>query len=367
MNYFVDVFSPATYSVFSKTDKSIAGFSTNRLDAAKRLRPGDRLVCYVTKVSRWVGILEVIGEVFQDTTSRLVNEDDPYIVRVNVTPLVWLDITSAVPIREPFIWEKLSFTQGLDQNSHLWTGTLRRSLNRLTTEDGEFLEAELRKQLSSANIVYPIEEAKWNQLVGHPVQTSAGTKLVSVPEMNTDDDISQAGPNELRESIAVQAQLGRIGTQLGMKVWIPQGDRQRVLNAPFGTAIDVIDTLPLNYDETTIKTIERIDVLWLKRNSIVRAFEVEHTTSIYSGILRMADLMALQPNMDINIHIVAPEQRREKVFDEIRRPVFAYLERGPLAENCTYISYSNVRLIASLPHLNRMSSEIIDDYAEEVE
>jgi hypothetical protein len=26
---------------------------------------------------------------------------------------------------------------------------------------------------------------------------------------------------------------------------------------------------------------------------------VEHTTSIYSGILRMADLLALQPNMDI--------------------------------------------------------------------
>src|SRR5690242_21750466 len=33
--------------------------------------------------------------------------------------------------------------------------------------------------------------------------------------------------------------------------------------------------------------------------SIVRAFEVEHTTSVYSGILRMADLLALQPNMDI--------------------------------------------------------------------
>jgi hypothetical protein len=39
--------------------------------------------------------------------------------------------------------------------------------------------------------------------------------------------------------------------------------------------------------------IERIDVLWLKGRSIKRAFEVEHTTSIYSGILRMADLLAL--------------------------------------------------------------------------
>ncbi|WAC12526.1 hypothetical protein [Dyadobacter pollutisoli] len=62
----------------------------------------------------------------------------------------------------------------------------------------------------------------------------------------------------------------------------------------------------LNYDTITLRTIENIDVLWIKGRSIVRAFEVEHTTSIYSGILRMADLMALQPNLDIGAHIVAP-------------------------------------------------------------
>jgi len=59
---------------------------------------------------------------------------------------------------------------------------------------------------------------------------------------------------------------------------------------------------------------------------MARAFEVEHTTAIYSGILRMADLLALQPNMDIRLHIVAPEARKQKVFDEIRRPVSPYLK-----------------------------------------
>jgi hypothetical protein len=61
---------------------------------------------------------------------------------------------------------------------------------------------------------------------------------------------------------------------------------------------------------------------------IVRAFEVEHTTSVYSGILRMADLLALPPNMDIKLHIVAPEVKRDKVFQEIRRPVFSLLEKA---------------------------------------
>ncbi len=92
---------------------------------------------------------------------------------------------------------------------------------------------------------------------------------------------------------------------------------------------DLLEILPLNYDETTIKTIEQIDVLWLRRRAIVRAFEVEHTTSIYSGILRMADLLALQPNMNIKLHIVAPYARRDKVFQEIQRPVFSLLDEGP--------------------------------------
>src|SRR5215207_366826 len=125
--------------------------------------------------------------------------------------------------------------------------------------------------------------------------------------------------------------------------------------------------LPLNYDALTIKTIEQIDVLWLKGRSIVRAFEVEHTTSIYSGILRMADLLALQPNMDIRLHIVAPSERRGKVFEEIQRPVFSLLEKGPLAESCSYLSYESVRKLSKEQHLKHLSDSVLEDYAEYAE
>ena len=46
--------------------------------------------------------------------------------------------------------------------------------------------------------------------------------------------------------------------------------------------------------------------------TFVRTFEVEHTTSIYSGLLRLADLVALQPNIDIKLHIGAPDHKRER-------------------------------------------------------
>jgi hypothetical protein len=57
----------------------------------------------------------------------------------------------------------------------------------------------------------------------------------------------------------------------------------------------------------------------------------------------MADLLALQPDMDIKLGIVAPAGKREKVFQEIRRPVFSLLERGPLVDSCTYLSYESMR------------------------
>lgn len=81
----------------------------------------------------------------------------------------------------------------------------------------------------------------------------------------------------------------------------------------------------------------------------------------------MADLLALQPNMDIKLHIVAPEAKRDKVFQEIRRPVFSLLEKGPLAENCTYLSYDSLRELAEQKHLSHLSDTVLDEYAEEAE
>lgn len=154
---------------------------------------------------------------------------------------------------------------------------------------------------------------------------------------------------------------------MGMKIWIPRNDKAAVLKEWKGDAKMTLDMLPLNYDETTLRTIEQIDVIWLRNRTIMRAFEVEHTTSIYSGILRMADLSALQPNMDIKLHIVAPEARREKVFQEIRRPVFSLLEKGPLSESCTYLSYESVQELAQERHLSDMKASVLERYAEPAE
>lgn len=113
----------------------------------------------------------------------------------------------------------------------------------------------------------------------------------------------------------------------------------------------MLSELPTQFNEATNRTIELIDVLWLKGNSIVAAFEVKCTTAIYSGLLRMSDLLALQPNLEINLFLVAPDERRDKVEQEILRPTFALREK-PLAKICGFLSFSN--LVAKLDGIRKL-------------
>ena len=55
----------------------------------------------------------------------------------------------------------------------------------------------------------------------------------------------------------------------------------------------------------------------------------------------MADLVSMQPNIDIPLYIVADASKREKVMNEINRPTFRILRR-PMTEICRFISYQRL-------------------------
>ncbi len=204
------------------------------------------------------------------------------------------------------IWNSLSFTRGHKKNTSQWTGKLRASLGQLEERDGRLLEEVILAQMNGGKL-YEIDEREYEKLVTHKVRRLDKVVTVSVPQdTNAEDNSAFQKATDVRESIRMQALIASIGAKMGLNIWLPRNDRVAVLEELRDVDPRVLDVLPLNYDETTLKTIEQIDVLWLRGRAIVRAFEVEHTTSIYSGILRMADLLALQPNMDIKLHIVAP-------------------------------------------------------------
>ena len=365
MAYYLDLFSPETYEAFNSSDQSVSGFRQRHHAVAKRVKPGDKLVCYMTKLSRWTGILEVLNGPYIEDKPLFLPENDPFVVRFRVKLVVWLPVEKCIPIHEDNIWDSLSFTRGQNKNSSTWTGKLRGSLVRLADEDGSFLESAIRRQMLSGH-AYPVAEDEYKRSVHHSIRRVDKDVSVTIPE-ESETTPDETAPEEPRESIRIQALLAETGSLMGMQIWIPRSDRSAVLNEWHKEHPPILERLPLNYDDTTLKTVEQIDVLWLKGRAIKRAFEVEHTTSVYSGILRMADLLALQPNMDIHLHIVAPVSRREKVFQEIRRPVFSLLDRGPLSESCTFLSYDSIRELVRDPHLAHLSESVLEEYEEPAE
>jgi hypothetical protein len=368
MAYYTNLFSPRTYEAFGKSDRTTSGFRMSQHTGGQRIKPGDKFICYMTKLSRWIGVLEVLSECFIDDEPIFYSEDDPFVVRFKVKPLVWLPKEKCVPVHESHVWETLSFTRELPLKNTGWTGIVRRSLNRIPEEDGVFFERLLTDQ-NHGSESYPVDDVKFRKLASARIRRADKVVTVSVPENEADEIEDSTSTSEpIRTSHHIQALLSRCGERMGLKIWLPRNDRASVQQEWSPESDDhLLDTLPLNYDDTTLRTIEQIDVLWLKGRSIIRAFEVEHTTAVYSGILRMADLLALQPNMDIKLHIVAPESRKQKVFDEILRPVFSFLERAPLSESCTYLSYDSVEELMQLEHIGHISDSVLDEYVEEAE
>jgi hypothetical protein len=155
---------------------------------------------------------------------------------------------------------------------------------------------------------------------------------------------------------------------MGLDVWAARNDRGRVLAAGNGRLKSVLTTLPLHFDEATNTTIELIDLLWLKGKTIVAAFEIESTTSIYSGLLRMSDLIAMQPNLNIPLFLVAPDERRDKVVQEVNRPTFSRLV-PPMTAMCRFIPFASLReKVRQAGDLVRyLRPEFLDEIAETCE
>jgi type II restriction enzyme len=143
--------------------------------------------------------------------------------------------------------------------------------------------------------------------------------------MRLEGSIAAARENDLTHT-EIQAWLRDLGLALGYRVWIAANDRGRSYNGAT-LAEGCLDRLPPSIDDAAgAESIRLIDVLWLDAVSgrVTAAFEVEHTTSIYSGIVRMLDL-ALSSDLHATggLFLVAPDGREEEVRSQLHRPAFS--------------------------------------------
>ncbi len=333
-NYWLDLFTPVTWQEFLDAGGQVSGFRETRWSTLQKVKPGDYFLCYLTGISRWIGLLEVTSEAFRDTAP--IWKDEGFPCRVKVKAVAKLTPETGVPVKH--MKDQLSVFQTTG-GALAWTGHFRGSPTKWKASDGEAVVKAVL-QASESPTVRPIDPGK---LKYRPKAIKTKIGLVIVPESETTE---LADPEVVKEPAAhteIQWLLLKLGSDMGFSVWVARNDRGRSFNEHRFSELPALKaSLPVQFDDATTRTIELIDVLWLGKNAIIAAFEIESTTSIYSGLLRMGDLVAMQPNLNIPLFLVAPEERREKVFAEVNRPTFSRLDPR-LAEICRYISFESLR------------------------
>ena len=372
MTYWLDLFTYETWQEFLAAGANVSGFRDKQWKVAQRIKPGDLLLCYLTGVSRWIGTLEVTGPAYRDSSP--IWSKNVFPARLPVKLLDRLEPLTAIPVIE--MRDGLSIFRNL-KSPHAWTGRFRGSLSKWDPEDGQAVIAAIKDALAHP-IERPFDASKLRKVP--PVLKASRAGAVTIPENEEPAEIEKdkapiakqeimgtiSEPKETSAHTEIQWLLLKLGNDMGLDIWVARNDRNKSNHGRSFTSFSKLKTtLPHQFDEATNRTIELIDVLWLKGNSIQAAFEIESTTSIYSGLLRMSDLITMQPNLNIPLYIVAPIERREKVISEINRPTFARLS-PPMAEVCRFISFEELRkqldVVANV--LQYLKPEFLDSFSE---
>ena len=146
----------------------------------------------------------------------------------------------------------------------------------------------------------------------------------------------------------IQYFLIKIGNSLGYDVVVASNDRAKSYNNVSFSFISLPELPEIEVGDEVKKTIALIDVIWFEKgtNKFVSAYEVEKSTSIYSGILRLTDLaLTLSKSEKVSLYLVAPDQREKEIIAQLKRPALmtqndikiAYILFSELCVHCDSI------------------------------
>jgi hypothetical protein len=346
------LFTVETWQEARAANFSVSGFSARRRGFAKHIEVGDILICYLGGgVKRFVGALEVTSPLYEDYAP--IWRSNPFPIRFRVKQLVLLTPETAIPVTD--VAPRLQMFSKL-KDPRYWGWMFQGSPARLTPEDGATLLAALNGAAANP-VARPFE-------VRRPRGTGDGRRRGAPGGVTVPEPEEVAEPRESRAHAELQWLLLKLGADMGLDVWVARNDRNTVYAGhKFAETPRLKSSLPQQFDSVTNRIVELIDVLWLDGDAIQCAFEIEHTSPIYSGVLRMSDLLAMQPNLNVRLYLVAPDERRQKVREEVNRPTFARARR-PLPSACKFIPYSRLR--AKIEQIGSTARYLRPEFIEEI-
>jgi len=119
------------------------------------------------------------------------------------------------------------------------------------------------------------------------------------------------------------ALLAKIGDARGHSIWIGQRE-QRESASGLVEEVRLRDLVTVKAKPATLAGVKNLrpvldmDLLWLDGNEVIRAFEVECTTTMTSGLQRGSNLLATVPKT-----MVIPEEREQDFERKMKSPLFS--------------------------------------------
>ncbi len=137
----------------------------------------------------------------------------------------------------------------------------------------------------------------------------------------------------------VQTILGALGALKSYDVWIPRGDVGG-LDWSVAEQFGCRSELPARF-EPAMQALQEVDVIWLGRgsNELRALYEVEHSTPIYSGLLRLNDVCLASAGGEPTYAVVAKGTKRSAFVRQVNRPTF---RASGLSRLCTFLKYRDV-------------------------
>jgi len=150
---------------------------------------------------------------------------------------------------------------------------------------------------------------------------------VTVPASSTVGDLEPAFDRQAACSL-----LANLGADLGLGTVVGGTPTSP---APEG------ELFPVTLDEATRKTLVALDMVWTNGTDVVAAFALHDQDGNWSGIRRLADLLALHPKMKASLYVVSVAELREGLLSEIHRPVHRLLKK-PLSESVRILDWTRL-------------------------
>jgi hypothetical protein len=170
MNYWLDLFTVQTYEEFQKAGAKVPGFRERQWNRCQRIQPGDKLLCYLTGISRWVGVVTVTGAAYR--SEDRIWETEVFPVRLPVEAEILLPPEHGIPHQ--------SLMPSLHSPAKAWSGLLRGSPNLLKAEDGQAILEAIQKAKQTP-VLRPFDKKK-------AARTPATPKTTVKAEADTEKD-----------------------------------------------------------------------------------------------------------------------------------------------------------------------------------